>query len=174
MANTYTLIASSTAGSGGVSSVTFSSFPSTYTDLKIVMSARSNRAAAVVDNVKLSINGSGYSTSITNRSLLGDGASASSYSVYPEFAGGLVTGATATSNTFNNNEIYFTNYNLTTINKSFSVDSVTENNATTSYAVLGANLYSSNSAITSIAIAPDVGTLFVQYSAFYLYGIKNS
>jgi hypothetical protein len=152
-------------------SVTFSNIPqSGYTDLKIVMSARSNRAS-VVDNIRLSINGSGYSTNITNRTILGDGSSASSYSVYPEFAGGLIPGASATANTFNNNEIYFPNYNSSTTNKSFSTDSVTENNGTTAYAILGASLYSSTSPITSIAIIPDIGTAFVQYSTFSLYGL---
>ena len=42
MANTYTLISSVTVGSGGASSIEFTSIPSTYTDLLLNFSGRSN------------------------------------------------------------------------------------------------------------------------------------
>ena len=41
MANTYTLISSVTVGSGGASSIDFTSIPATYTDLCLVWSGRS-------------------------------------------------------------------------------------------------------------------------------------
>ena len=40
MANTYTLIASSTAGSGGAAYIEFTSIPNTYTDLLVMLSLR--------------------------------------------------------------------------------------------------------------------------------------
>jgi len=40
MANTYTLIASSTVGSGGAATVSFSSITATYTDLCLLASVR--------------------------------------------------------------------------------------------------------------------------------------
>ena len=165
-------IATVEVGSAGASSIDFNSIPQGYTDLKLVLNLRTNRNnTPVVDNIKININGSGYSTNVTNRTLMGDGSSASSYSIYPQFAVGLAPSLDATANTFCNNEIYFPNYNSTTVNKSFSTDSVSENNGTAAYNILGASLYSSNSAITSIAIAPDIGTAFVQYTTATLYGI---
>jgi len=40
MANTYTLIDKGEVGSGGSSAITFTSIPSTYTDLKLVFTGR--------------------------------------------------------------------------------------------------------------------------------------
>ena len=44
MANTYTLIASQTVGSGGASAINFGSIPNTYTDLLVKVSARMSSA----------------------------------------------------------------------------------------------------------------------------------
>ena len=46
MANTFKKIQTVTVGSGGAASIDFTSIPQTYTDLKIVLSARTNRANA--------------------------------------------------------------------------------------------------------------------------------
>jgi hypothetical protein len=42
MANTFELITSSTVGSGGAASITFTAIPQTYTDLKILYSTRNS------------------------------------------------------------------------------------------------------------------------------------
>jgi hypothetical protein len=100
--------------------------------------------------------------------LGGNGSSASSNTA--ELM--VINGATSTSSTFNNGELYFPNY-LSSSNKSFSIDMVAENNGTTGYNFLDAVLWSYTEAITSISIVANSGT-FVQYSTAYLYGIKNS
>ena len=168
MANTFVRIATVTVGSGGSASMGFTSIPSTYTDLLIKFSGRSNRSL-VIDAVNLSFNGS--TSSFTGRYLEGDGSTVIS-ATSTRFAG-AAPGNTATASTFGNVEIYIPNYTGST-NKSFSVDSVTENNATAAYADLIAGLWSNTSAITSIDLTPSVGTLFAQYSTATLYGIKNS
>ena len=169
MANpTMTLIASNTVGSGGVSSVTFSSIPSTYTDLKVVMSLRTN-SAANYDNFTMSINSS--TTSFTFIQIYGSGSAASSYA----YTGGIIADIDAANNTvstFSNLDIYIPNYTAAN-NKSYSVDSVQENNATLAYAEMLAGLWSNTSAITSLTFTSNNGS-FVQYSTFYLYGISNS
>ena len=164
MANTYTLIASNTVGSGGAASVTFSSIPATYTDLVVKMSARSSSTNA--EGVYISLNGS--AANFTGRYLLGDGTSASS-GVLAQYVGSIFA-AVGTANTFNNTDIYLPNYTSSNY-KSFSVDNVAENNATTGYQNLIAGLWSITSTITSLTLTC---TGFVQYSTFYLYGIKNS
>ena len=166
MANTYTLIASSIVGSGGAANIEFTSIPGTYTDLVILLSARSDRAGNIADGFLIKPN----NTTPTILYLTGDGASASSGTNYS----GIVPASTATASTFGNTFAYFPNYANTSYNKSFSVDDVSENNATNAYATLSANLYGSNSAITSIKIESINAANFVQYSNAYLYGISNS
>jgi len=162
-----TLIATVVVGSGGASSINFTSIPQTYTDLKLVASIRTTRTGSTQDAVALSIN-SGSTSEIL---LQTDGSSASSNTQGGYF--GYVDTSSNTANTFGNLEIYFPNYTNTTTYKSFSVDGVEENNATQSYIMLTSGLYSSTSAITSITINGSGGN-YVQYSTAYLYGIKNS
>ena len=162
MATTFTKIASNTVGVLGVSSVTFSSIPSTYTDLCLKASVNGLTLASLA----VSFNGS--TSNFTNKWLEGNGATAASGS---NAASGRFIGlpSTATS-VFSNIEFYIPNYGSANY-KSYSSDSVTEANATTAYADLIAGLWSDTSAINSIAIS---GTTLTQYSTFTLYGIKNS
>lgn len=169
MPNTFVKIASVTVGAGGTSSIDFSSIPQTYTDLCLKISARDN-AAGVVNNIIFKVNG--VTTSQSNRYLLGNGASVSSVADTPIYFPSNGNGST--TSTFSNMEVYMPNYALTTINKSLSIDSVTENNATTAFAQFTAGLYAANTAITSISITGNGGSSFLQYSTATLYGIKNS
>ena len=169
MAATYVLIASNTVGSGGASSVTFSSIPQTYTDLLIKISDRSTtNLGGVWTGVNVRLNGS--TTSLTSRQLYGTGSAAGSASTTTDNY--WTVSNIATANTFSNSEIYIPNYTGST-NKSFSADSVTENNATAALAAMTADLWSNTSAVTSITLV-EGGNSFAQYSTFYLYGIKNS
>ena len=165
MANTYTLIQSVTVGSAGAASIEFGSIPQTYTDLKIVASLRSTGAGS---QILLSFNGS--TSSFTARYLFGDGSAASSGTL-ARYAGPFSL-STFTASVFSNSEIYIPNYTGSS-NKSYSADSVTENNATGSYLSIVAGLWSVTSAITSITLTPD-SVNFAQYSSASLYGIKNS
>lgn len=171
MANTYTLIASQTM-TGNTTTVTFSSIPSTYTDLKFVVSARAsiNPYSAAWADSQLYFNGS--NTSLVNRDIAGNGSTVTSNN------GSNITiripSSGATASTFGNTEIYIPNYNSTSAYKPMSIEMSTENNANSSRLEAIAGLWSSNSAITSITITGIDSAQFVQYSSFYLYGIKNS
>ena len=173
MANTYTLIQSVTVGAGGASSIDFTSIPATYTDLLLKTSIRDNTAANGKD-YKIELNGS--STGYTYRRIYGDGAA-----VYSDTASTgqslTIDSNNATTSTFANCELYFPNYAGST-NKSWSSDTVSENNASganSAYANLYAGLWSNTAAITSISIKPVSGTPTIQqYSTAYLYGISKS
>ncbi len=169
MPNTFTLISAVTVGSGGAAEIEFASIPQTYTDLLIFYSARDNQSGSTGNDNGIKFNGS--SSSFTGRRLLGNGASASSDTVAP-YAGSSTSGG-VTASTFCNNYIYIPNYTGST-NKSYSVDSVTENNATTAYQILYAGLWSNTAAITSVTIVRPSTFNFVQYSTAYLYGIIKS
>lgn len=168
MATTFVKIATVTVGAGGAASMVFSSIPSTYTDLVIKISARS--VGTSTSAILLRLNGS--STQGTIRAIEGNGASASSWNDTQSYAGNIPL-STYTASTFANNEVYIPNYAGST-NKSSSVDSVTENNATTALADLQANLYSNTAAVTSITLAPNGGNNIAEFSTATLYGISKS
>ena len=168
MANTFFKIASVTVGSGGASSIDFTSIPSTYTDLCLKISTRQNTTN--VTYAVLRFNGS--ASSYTYKSLEGDGSTtAASYNgsnaVY-----GVTNTSGYTANTFNSIDIYIPNY-AGSNSKSWSSDSVTESNAAVVYADLIAGLWSNTTAINQVTLYPSFGD-FVQYSTATLYGIKNS
>lgn len=169
MANTFELIASSTVGAGGAASIDFTSIPSTYTDLQIFYSVRS-AASATVQYPALKVNG--VTTNQSMRVLLGSGSAASSNTdtLFEWWA----PAANATASTFTNDSIYVPNYANTSYNKSFSRDTVMENNATAAYMELGAMLWSSTAAITSLSLYLTSAANLAQYSTAYLYGVKSS
>ena len=168
MPNTFELIASSTVGSGGVSAITFSSIPTTYTDLCLKLSVRSSTAASYVAlKVRYNNNSGSYSA----RQIYGNGASATS-NTYTDAWVGFMNAASSTSNTFSSTEVYIPNY-YSANNKSSSVDFVQEDNATTAIAGMLARLWADNGAINELNISPESGN-FVQYSTAYLYGVKNA
>jgi hypothetical protein len=171
MANTYALISSVTVGSGGAATMAFSSIPSTYTDLVLLVSARTDESGENWSQSNITFNGS--SSGYTNRYLLGTGSASSQGSVGTTFVyGGRGTGAAATASTFGNSFVYIPNY-AGSSNKSVSTDDVTENNATSALTFLSAGLWSDSAAINSITITAS-GCNFVQYSTAYLYGISNA
>ena len=170
MANTMVLLEKVTVGAAGAASITFSNIPQTgYTDLKIVASTRNSAAAVqVVNTLKLGSIVTGYS----DKYLYGSGSAAGSgsFGATNGFMGDAPA-ASATASTFGNQEIYIANYTSSNA-KSWSVDSVSETNATTAYMELTAVSNTSTAAISSITIAPTSGN-FVQYSTFSLYGVSN-
>jgi len=169
------LITSVTVGSGGAASVTLpatGTIPATYTDLKVVISARTNRSNAV-DAIGVYYNNDTTSARYSAKQLTGTGSSTQSTSNNPYNDENMyVSGNSATASTFGNSEIYIPNY-AGSNQKSFSVDSVSENNATTAYANFGAGLYNQTTAITTMTFIPISGTTIVEGSTFYLYGISN-
>ena len=162
------LIASSTLGANA-SSYTFSSIPQIYTDLLLKVSSRIDYTGAG-DYFKVEFNGT--TTGNTEKYLYGSGSGTGS------FSGSLIesnlSSGGATANTFGNCEIYISNYTSGT-NKTVSIDTVYENNATAAQQALVGGLWSNTAAITSIKLTPEgAGTNnFVTYSSFYLYGITR-
>jgi hypothetical protein len=171
MANTFELIASSTVGSGGAASIDFTSIPSTYTDLVVKCSIR-DTTGGVGAYLYLRFNndsGSNYSS----KTIEGNGSAANSYSntSQTKMLFWNTNGGGATSNTFGNAELYVPNY-LSSNQKSVSMDTVAETNATVQYMDLVAGIWTGTSAINQLTLLPDAG--FAQYSTAYLYGVKNA
>jgi hypothetical protein len=159
-------IASTEVGSAGASSIAFSSIPQGYTDLKVVVSAR-----ATITSGALGIYFNGVTSGYSWRRLIGDGSSAFSdgSASYGNLRAIGTNPSSYTANTFASAEIYIPNYAGST-NKSVSVDSLNENNATAAEASFLAGLWSSTAAITSVTLIPNSDN-FAQYSTATLYGI---
>ena len=167
MPNNYILL-ETIALTQTAASVTFDNLPTSgYTDLKVVVSARSTANGGQNMNLTFNSTTSGYSDKI----LSGNGSAAASFSSGNTSRGGscVMPGADFTANTFGNGEIYIPNYRGSNA-KSFSSDSVSENNATLSYNQMQATLWNNSAAITNILIDLSGGS-FAANSTFSLYGI---
>jgi hypothetical protein len=115
----------------------------------------------------VTFNGTGIG--FTGIRLFGSGSSVASGS---STAAVLTNSSGYTASTYSNSEIYIPNYAGST-NKSFSIDGVSENNATEAYAMFNAVLWSNTAAINQVTLTPAGGS-FVQHSTAYLYGVKNA
>ena len=156
-----------TVGSGGAASITFSAIPDTFTDLYVVCSVRTNRGIATFDGINIKINGSTANFSWRRLSALdgslGSGNATNGESVY-------ATSANATANTFGSGQIYIPNYR-SSVAKSISAESVTENNATNNALDIRAMLWNDTTAITSIELYSATSSTLQQYSSASLYGV---
>lgn len=149
-------------------SITFSDIPQTYTDLQIVLSARSDRASEN-DPAYVTFNAN-TSNIYSLKSLRGTGSTVGSDDGSPtvdKFDRLDVPSTLFTSNTFGNSSIYISNYTQAQT-KSASVDTVTENNGTYSELRINAYLWNDTAAITSITFNP-IGN-FVTGTVASLYG----
>ena len=175
MANTYQSIAKVTVGSGGASNIEFTSIPSTYTDLVVLLSTRTNRSNEV-DAISLIVNSDTTAANYTMRTLWGAGGGgigSQNYNTYNEELA-YVPAATATANTFGNTLFYIPNYTVSQY-KSISVDSVGATNTSTNARFnISAYIWKSNNAITTLKFVPITGNLLEQHSTATLYGIKSS
>jgi hypothetical protein len=161
-----TLISTITLASDSAS-VTFTSIPGTYTDLSLVFSGRDNgtTSASVAGRVQLN------STNPSNGyNLLGSGTAASSYNGYQM----AWPGTDATANVFGNGIFYVPNY-TSSVAKTASADTVSENNGTAAYQSLQSFVYSGvTSPVTTLWIFNGAGGgTFKAGSVFSLYGLTH-
>lgn len=149
---------------GSAAAITFSSIPQTYTDLFLKVSVRSTNAD---DGLFFKFNNTTASTSWRN--FLGYGSGVLSQTGSGWLAGGGVRSGTAS--TFTNIDIYIPNYAGSTV-KTASVNSTSEENSSTGYQFLVANLWNDPAAINRIDLYLQGGSL-TQYSSVSLYGITR-
>jgi hypothetical protein len=172
MANTFVKISTVTVGSGGAATIDFTSIPQTYTDLKVVVSARGTDSQTRVQIV-LKFNGSILTYSERQVRGFDSNSVSSTTGLTTQISLPRISAATATASVFGSTEYYIPNYTSANY-KSVSVDSVAENNSSTSWFVdMTAGLWSTASAITQITLSCDAAN-FAEFSKATLYGIKSS
>lgn len=169
-ANTYSLIQSGSLSSTG--SFTFTAIPQIYTDLKLIVNARSTSGS---DALVLKFNGGSNYVNAWNRLSGADGTN-----LFVEFsaAGGgdfIYGGVSFLSQTgyFGCADIYIGNYTNSAakpIQGYGSNKSTSPNSHSMSYA---GGAVSSVGAITSIEVLSSSGANLAQYSTFQLYGIAK-
>ncbi len=162
----YESIAATTVGSGGSSSITFSSIPQTYSHLQI--RAIANKASGS-DNTVIQFNGDTANNYATHY-LFGNGTTASvgaEASTSRAYVDVLTASATSFSGFITDILDYANTSKNTTIRTLAGIDL---NGSGTVW--LASGLWMNTNAVTSIVLKPTAGN-FSQHSSFALYGIKG-
>ena len=175
----YESIATVTVGSGGSSSISFSSIPSTFAHLQLRCFVQTNRSDYGIDQINVRVNGD-TGNNYAWHLITGDGAntnasSGTSVSRLFNFSG--TTGTTAGSS-FGTTIIDLLDYASTSKYKTGRALSGVDINGTIlslgGRIGLFSGLWMNTAAINSLTITPDVGSSLNQYSHFALYGIKSA
>jgi len=164
--SSYYSIATQTVGSGGASSITFASIPSTYTHLQIRCSTLSSSSFS---NTLVTFNGD-TGANYTYHQLVGNGSSASAYGAASQ--NNAVLGQQGTT-TYPAAEImdildYANTNKYKTVRDLSGTDS---NNTGQGLIILRSSVWMNTNAITSITLTNGGGN-YAQYSSFALYGVK--
>jgi hypothetical protein len=157
-----TLIASTTVGSGGTSSIDFTSIPQTYTDLFIIMSARFSSQG----NARISLNSS--TSSFTSRVMYSFGTNAPATYTDTNHLG-RATDVNNQANNFGAMQVHLPNYRGS-VSKPFSADAYAAN-YNGGYIVLTGGVWANNTAISSLSLLPPSGATFLENTTAYLYGV---
>jgi hypothetical protein len=173
--NSYESIYTTTIASGGSGAFTWSSIPSTFKHLQIRVMARTNRAANT-DNLKINFNGDTASNYFLSHLVYSDTATvygandgAGSYALAYR-----LTGASASANIFGSIVIDLLDYTSTNKGKTLRALGGQDRNGPGEIFFSSALWNpSSPAAVSSITLAPLIGTNFAEFSSFGLYGIKG-
>lgn len=168
MATTFKLIESQTLTSSQAN-INFSTIDSTYTDLFLYVSARSTE----VDNassLRVYYNGdTGNTLSLEARQI---GGTPADYTTSIAQIG-YVAASQSAANIWGISTIYIPNYTSNKHKSSDGISVMPSNNVGEQYTVANAKRWAVTNAINQITVAPGLG-VWITYSTFYLYGIKNS
>ena len=170
LGGSYDAIGTATVGSGGQSTITFSSIPGTYKHLQIRAIAKDSQASSS-HSLRIQFN-SDTGSNYTYHAVIGDGSSASAGALTSQtnLFPGFVMGTTGT-NVFAVSIHDILDYANTNKYKVIRTLSGVDNNGSGNMGLFS-GLWINTNAITSITILPAASTNFTQYSQFDLYGIK--
>ena len=169
-ASSYESIATVTVGSGGASTVSFTSIPSTYTHLQIRAIARGSAATNEIWAQFNSDTAANYSTHQVYGSGAAVGASGTASTSYAKV--GELSGTNASASIFGVSVIDILDYANTNKYKTTRALTGTDINGSGGYIVFASGNWRSTSAISSITLYYNTYS-FNQYSSFALYGIKG-
>ena len=169
-ATSFESIATVSVGSGGSSSVSFSSIPNTYTHLQLRYIAQDNRGTFADSEMKIQFN-SDTTQNYSGHYIRGTGSVEAAWNGNETRLKQNCTSTAAGSN-FAAGVIDILDYANTNKYKTVRILGGFDNSSSGGI-WLRSGLWMSTSAISSIQIGSDLGTSFNQYSHFALYGIKG-
>jgi hypothetical protein len=166
-ASSYESIATVTVGSGGSSSISFSSIPATYTHLQI--RALTSNASYSTSSASLYLNSDTTAGNYRNHYLYGSGSSAAAGTDGNAAINGLMGSGMSTGPA--PWVIDLLDYKTTKYKTIRLINGYDTNGG--GYVWFGSNLWMNTAAVSTFTITTGVGT-FAQYSSFALYGIKGA
>jgi hypothetical protein len=159
-------------GSGGSSTITFSSIPATYTHLQIRAIMQSSVSGSGYKDLFIRLN-SDTGSNYARHGLYGNGSSAVAYTTANNARMEVALTIPETSNSgFGTVAVDIIDYKNTNKYKTMRALGGTDNNGA-GYVGLFSSLWQNTNAVTSIELLPSSGN-FNQYSQFALYGIKGA
>jgi hypothetical protein len=180
----YESIATVTVGSGGASSVSFSSIPSGYQHLQVRSLIQTNRTSYAVDQITWRFNddsGNNYAAhyirggfATTPNAAASVSATSTNRITYPAISTSVVAN-TFTASVMDILDYANTNkYKTTRELAGYDLNGTAGTDSYGGTITLGSGLWMSTSAITKITIDKTDGSLWSQHSKFGLFGIKGA
>jgi len=170
-------IATVSVGSGGSSSIEFTSIPGTYTHLQLRYFCQDNRGTYNDSLMNIRFN-SDSGNNYAHHYLRGNGSATEASATTSTAQIQVATTATSATSNFLGGVLDILDYANTNKYKTARILSGFDNNNTGSGSVgliyLYSGLWQNTNAITSISFASSLGTSFNQYSHFALYGCKSA
>jgi hypothetical protein len=174
VANSYESIATVNVTSN-VTSITFSSIPSTYQHLQIRVMAKSNTAGndGLAHHAEIAFNGDTTLANYNRHQLRGDGTTAVSNSTTSAAPTACYVPSAGLTSIFGVGVVDVLDYaNANKYKTTRTLTGSNNNAAAAEFVGLTSGLWQNTAAITSITIKCGTDS-FTQYSSFALYGIKG-
>lgn len=166
-------IATYTVGSGGQSSIEFTSITPAYAHLQVRYISRTSLASASA-NLQVTFNSDTTSGNYSFHRIVGDGTSVSSYGQSGLDNIGLSAGANSGTSIFGAGVVDIIDYKNANKYKTTKIlTGLERNNSADSYIMLRSQVWTNTNAITSIKFTPSSGN-FAEFSHFALYGIMGA
>ena len=154
--------------------LSFASIPQTYKHLQLRVIGKTDRVLNR-DSFRIQFNSDATTSNYRTHFIVGDGTSPGS-AEEGNTAGGVyyrLTGNSGATDIFGASIIDILDYTNTNKYKTTRCFGGEDVNGTNGEVYLGSSVWMSSSAITSFLVVPNIGTNFMQYSSFALYGIKG-
>lgn len=168
MATTFEHLQRADVPSGGAATIELTDISQDYTDLFLVVSARSTSNDGATNYDQLAIKPNNTTVDVARNMYSAGTFYGVSTSTWVGDASGSATGASCFSNT----EIYIYNY-TTSENKNIIFESVIGEDGVDGFIRMGGVRWDDSNAITSIVLDINNGN-FAEYSSVNLYGILHS
>jgi hypothetical protein len=156
-------------GTSGVTEITFSSIPQTYSHLQLRLFAQTSASGTGFSGYDMYFNSDNTATNYWRHYLIGTGAAVANGGSNAS-AFGYGNGGNSLSKPYGVTVIDIFDYTNTNKKTTSKAVSVSENNDSTGYVIYNSLLWTNTAAVTTIKITSYYA--WTAYSSFALYGIK--